>query len=712
MGSLVWCFRPICGKKGTNENLKKLPESFKIDQVCRSAGNELFVAGRLKDFLHEWENLTADPKILDIVSHCHIEFDKNVPRQSFFQGSKFSETEEKIIDCEIEKLQKMQVIKEVSFDRNQIISPIFTRPKKNGEYRMILNLKLLNLFVAYHHFKMDTFESAVKLIKENCYLASIDLRHAYYSIPIAEEHQILLRFRWRGKHFQYTCLPNGIACAPRFFTKLLKPVYATLRCMGHTSVAYIDDSLLIADTATECRANVTATITLMEKLGFIVHDKKSVVVPSQEITFLGNIINSNTMTVHLSPDRITNIFQACKTMATKNLAKIREVARVIGLLVASFSAIECGKLFYRKLELAKIQALRISHGKFEGSIQISEEMKQDLSWWVENVPNQKRIINRGNPDITLVSDASTLGWGGVCGQVKIGGRWNDYEVEFHINYLELLAAFLTLKAFCRDKHSIHVKILMDNTSAIAYINNMGGIRSKTLNDLARECWLWCLERDIWISAYYLPGVENEADTYSRNFNDQIEWKLDESIFIKISEIFGEPDIDLFATRLNKQIPKYVAWKPDPGALFIDAFSGDWHEYYCYAFPPFSLISRVLQKVHSDGCDCLIIVPLWPTQIWFTALLEMVTHCPIILPRSPHLLRLPTHVQRTHPLHGKLTLIACRLSGQHYKSVEFRRNLPTSLWRPGEEELKNNMRHTSKDGFLTVIKNKLIQFRLL
>jgi hypothetical protein len=69
-------------------------------------------------------------------------------------------------------------------------------------------------------FKMDTFESAIKLITKGTFMASVDLRHAYYSVNMAPEHQKILRFMWDNKIYQYTCLPNGLACAPRFFYKV------------------------------------------------------------------------------------------------------------------------------------------------------------------------------------------------------------------------------------------------------------------------------------------------------------------------------------------------------------------------------------------------------------------------------------------------------------------------------------------------------------
>lgn len=169
--------------------------------------------------------------ILDIVKHCHIEFiDNEEPQQKSFNNlSVFNEKESQIISNEIEKLLKMAVLKVVEPEKGKYLSPISMRPKKNGEYRLILNLKKLNKSVEYHHFKMDTFENTIKIITKKCYMASIDLRHAYYSVPVATEHQKFLRFQWKGKSYQYTCLPNGISSAPRLFTKLMKPVYSKLK---------------------------------------------------------------------------------------------------------------------------------------------------------------------------------------------------------------------------------------------------------------------------------------------------------------------------------------------------------------------------------------------------------------------------------------------------------------------------------------------------
>ena len=116
------------------------------------------------------------------------------------QFQKFNNREKLIIELEIDKLLKMIVIEEVSITPGQFISPIFTCPKKDREYCMIINLKELNKYIKYYHFKLDTFET-LHLIKPNCFMASADLSQTYYSVPMAREVRKSLRFMWKGKIF-------------------------------------------------------------------------------------------------------------------------------------------------------------------------------------------------------------------------------------------------------------------------------------------------------------------------------------------------------------------------------------------------------------------------------------------------------------------------------------------------------------------------------
>ena len=356
----------------------------------------------MRYFSKEWEKITSDKNILQIVENCKIEFvDDIAPTKCKLYEPTFNLIESEVIDQEIKNLLKMGAVVKAILGPDQFLSSIFVRPKKNGEYRVILNLKNLNEYVVYHHFKMDTFESAVNLVKENCFMASIDIRHAYHTIPIALEHQKYLRFRWKGKIFQYTCLPFGLSSAPRIFTKVLKPIFAKLRTLGYLNMTYIDDVLLFGDTIEECKMNVNITREYLEKFGFVIHGKKSQFQPKKCITFLGNVINSERMTIELTEENKDIIYEECKCLINKDQAKIRTVARVIGLIISSFSTTELGKLHYRLLEMEKIRHLKDAKGNFDCSMPITIEMKEELNWWCSNIHSQIRLISRGNPEITI-----------------------------------------------------------------------------------------------------------------------------------------------------------------------------------------------------------------------------------------------------------------------------------------------------------------------
>ncbi|MEW8548535.1 MAG: reverse transcriptase domain-containing protein [Candidatus Thiodiazotropha sp.] len=630
------------------------------------------------------------------------------PVQSQCYFNNFSFKESLIVDQEIEKLLDMKVIKEVEHHPNEFISPIFLVPKKNGEYRMILNLKELNTNIVYHHFKMETFESVLKLVKPNCFFASVDIRHAYYMIPIHPLDQVKLRFQKSGKLYQFVSMPNGISCAPRLYTKLMKPVYASLRSLGHSNSGYIDDSLLLGDTKEECQNNVTATVSLMTDLGFIIHEKKSVLVPTKTITFLGNNIDSDKMLVTLPIEKVCAIVQECRELFKRQYVKIRSVARVLGLMVSTFSAVEFAPLFYRTIEKEKILALKSSQGDFESTMFISDEMKSELKWWIDNLATQKRHICHGNADMIITTDASSYGWGAICKGKKVGGRWNDLESQSHINYLELLAVSHALKVFCKFADNIHVQIKSDNSCTVSYLNKMGGVRSEQCNKMAKQIWKWCIVKSIWLSASHIPGIENEADFESRNFKDNVEWKLNSEIFHIITEIWGQPAVDMFASRLNKQIERFVSWHPDPDCIAVDAFSLNWSNELIYAFPPFSLIGRLVQKLRHDQGEMILVAPVWLTQGWFTAVMELLIDLPRIFRVRQDTLSL-TYSDRIHPLANHLHLMACRLSGKCMKTETFRRQQQTSLCLPGELLRRSSIPPTLIDGFHTVVKGKLINF---
>lgn len=278
-----------------------------------------------------------------------------------------------------------------------------------------------------------------------------------------------LRFYWNGVKYQYTCLALGLASAPRIFTKLLKPVFSTLRKRGHANVAYIDDSLLVRQ-----QVSVLETTQLLDKMGLTINVEKSVFEPTKIIQFLGFVINSQLMTISLSDDRVMSIKEKCRNILSQSEMTIRELAQLIGKFVSSEPGVRYAPLYYKSL---KDNHLKTNAGDFEVKITISVLGKETIEWWIHNVHLFPRpIANYENPSLIIKTDSSMTGRGaynennGECLQ----GTWSEVESKELINFLELKASFIVLSRCCKDTVNSHVKLLIDNTVAVTYISKMGG----------------------------------------------------------------------------------------------------------------------------------------------------------------------------------------------------------------------------------------------
>ena len=132
----------------------------------------------------------------------------------------------------------------------------------------------------------------------------------------------------------------------------------------------------------------------------------------------------------------------------------------------------------------------------------------------------------------------------------------------------------------------------DNTTTVAYINNMGGVKNHSISDITKEIYEFCIQKSIHIQASHLCGrLNSRADALSRRSRDHC-YSLPLKIFSKLCEIFNfNPEIDLFAFRINNKLPNYFSEGPDPFAIEFDAFINPWPQ-AVYAFPPNSFSSTI------------------------------------------------------------------------------------------------------------------------
>lgn len=202
-------------------------------------------AGKLQYFFNNWKLLTSDKVILSWIKRYRPPFkckivQKSVPPEPHLSTQEFSEF------CNAVNLSKASgAIEKCKPVNDQFISSIFLVKKSNGTNRLILNLKNLNRFLSIEHFKMEDRRTAAKLVSPGCFMGKLDLKEAYFLIPVCPTDRKYLRFKFNDILYQFTCLPFGLCSAPYIFTKLLKPLVNFLRLKDHMSVVYLDDFLTL-----------------------------------------------------------------------------------------------------------------------------------------------------------------------------------------------------------------------------------------------------------------------------------------------------------------------------------------------------------------------------------------------------------------------------------------------------------------------------------
>ncbi len=508
-------------------------------------------------------------------------------------------------------------------------SRYFVVPKRDGGLRPILDLRPINRALCERQFRMVTLKQILAQIRPGDWFASVDLKDAYFHIQIAPHHRRFLRFAFENTAYQYSVLPFGLALAPRTFTKCVDAALSPLRAGGMRILNYLDDWLILAQSRDTLLSHIDSLLIHLESLGLCVNRRKSILAPSQSILYLGVCIDSLEMRARLSRERVAAILSYLRHFREGSSVHLKEFQRLLGLMASASAVCHLGLLHMRPLQLwlkTRVPWTAWTSGRL--SIAVTRGCIEALAPWRN--PN---FFSRGVPlglvtsRVVVTTDASTLGWGAVCEGMPASGQWSEPQIRWHINRLELEAVFLALKEFQAQLERQHVLIRTDNTSVVAYINRQGGVRSKALCKQAAMLLLWADSRLLSIRATHIPGLLNRgADMLSRRRIPQGEWRLHPESVRMIWNLYGEAEVDLFATSENAHCPSFFSLSHSP--LEGDALTARWPTARLYAFPPIKILPLVLCKIREERASVILIAPNWPNQPWFPDLTELLIAPPL------------------------------------------------------------------------------------
>ena len=492
------------------------------------------VGGRLLLYAKEWHTIKPDIWVESVVTKGYkIEFTATPPIRKMVYKTPLP----------INKVQRDALLEEVkALLLKKAIYPIFPpfeegfwstfflAPKKTGDWRPILNLKPLNKYIKPKRFRMESLAIVLKAPIRGRWATSIDLKDAYLHIPINQDHQRWLRFHIKDQAYAFRCLPFGLSTAPRVFTRVVKAVGAFLRRQGVQIHFYLDDWLITSQSLVMAHRHTDLVLRTLARLGFIVNLKKSHLQPTQSPIFLGARLDLLLGRVYPSQERICNLIECARIFNQAEYAPAAAWLKLLGLMASMVELVPWCRFRMRPIQLHLLYHYRPNLHPLSKPVPLSHIVHQELDWWeMESNLLVGRVFPVPPPQLVVTTDASKKGWGGHLKTFRVSGVWSQDQSLLHINVLELLAVFNSLKALELQTDISEKKILIksDNSTVVSYINRQGGTRSPTLCLHTRHLLIWCIQRGIFLTAVHIPGIDNTlADNLSRGVSlNPTEWSL-------------------------------------------------------------------------------------------------------------------------------------------------------------------------------------------
>ncbi|KAK7878584.1 hypothetical protein WMY93_030420 [Mugilogobius chulae] len=401
--------------------------------------------------LSRWEALVSDPWVVSTLSKGYsIQFKRRPPKFDGVRLTVVSDPDRSLaLRQEIQELLQKGAIEVVqsSEQLKGFYSNYFLVPKKDGGFRPILDLRRLNRYVKVLRFHMLRTTDVLQSVMEGDWFTSIDLKDAYFHVPVVPHHRQFLRFAFEGQAFQFRVLPFGLSLAPRTFTRCVAAALAPLQAQGLRILPYLDDWLVCAQSRNQALRDTYQLLDHVSQLGLAVNFAKSSLVPSQQIVFIGIMINSVTMKASPSPQRVMDVLNLVSQVLRNRRVSFGLLLQLMGKLTSVSTVIPLGLLHLRPLQIWLNDLGLDPQLHQHKSVQLSNQCLQHLQPW-----GNQEFLCSGVPLGSLpcrrevvVTDASLTGWGAVWNHRMVRGVWSPQERLQHINVLELRATGTTTR---------------------------------------------------------------------------------------------------------------------------------------------------------------------------------------------------------------------------------------------------------------------------
>lgn len=399
------------------------------------------------------------------------------------------------------------------------VHPIALIPKSGqpGKFRLITDIsspngKSVNDRVPEPpKFRMVSIRDVFLRVCRNSWGGKIDVAHAFRNIPLAKLFAGHLAFRVGDFFYFELRLPFGFTWSPFVWNSFSDFIQRYCAVRGINCVVYCDDFLILGKNKRECFRNMRFLLDLLDLLGIPVKPSK-IVWPCQKIEFLGLWLDFRSLQVSASPERITSILGLLEEVLSRKSVLFRKLEKLVGKLSFVSQIISGGRTFLRRIY--------DSYPKSRcGKVVITPAIRADLLWWKRFLPiwngNAYMHPSFARPRFSFTSDASNIACAGSSVDSVISHIWSPKQVNWHINIKELWSVYHCLRCWSHKLRGATVIVGVDNSTAVAWINN-GTARSPIAMKILRKIFWIRAKFDIQLFASWIStDVNTVADAASR-----------------------------------------------------------------------------------------------------------------------------------------------------------------------------------------------------
>ena len=460
---------------------------------------------------------------------------------------------------------------------------------------------------------LDCIGTVLPYLKMNDYFTKWDDKSGFHQLKMDEMSKHFTHFNWGDHIFRYKAACFGLGLVPANFQLANYCAVNWLRKMGIKIFLYLDDRLIVENKISRdvmakilegklAPRNAVIAMILLTAMGTFISKSKSTPICTQELEFLGIVINSKNQTIEISEFKWNKLQDLIEKILSKGVVFYKDLEICRGYMCSLIIVIKNMQLYIR----ISTQLLEESNKNDNPWITVTDELRTELSVWkdeeIKYINRKRKWFEPSNVVIEqeIYTDASgyAMGWYTAKDDESFSLYWNKADAVVQIAVKEALAILYYVEHHTAKLENKRTVFMCDN-QAVCEAFEMGS-RDATLNRVITNINMKAVQLNVHLRIQWVSTKLQLADEPSRILDMNEETLKTEVLESLIKRYKLRPNLDGMATFYNKKCARYISRTPETFAEHTDFFSYKPEKTdILYIFPPKNAINFTVPKILKD-----------------------------------------------------------------------------------------------------------------